>query len=189
MDTETTGLFCDQHDIIALAGGLEVDGKIVENFNYKMKPLKLANITDEALEVNGFTREEIMTFPHPSEAKKDLEAKVRKYVNPFKKNKTIEDKFIPAGQNVKFDVGFLEKLWQNCGDKWYGSLFSYQGLDLLSLTQIMRLKGKLDTPNLKLATMAEHFGVEIKAHEALSDIVATRKIFYKIFNRIEIKDE
>lgn len=188
-DTETTSLDAQKGDIISLAGMLEVDGKIVEEFDYRMKPFHPENITQEALDVNGFTKEEIMKFPHPSEAKKDLEKLMKKYVNPYKKNKMLDDKFIPAGQNVKFDTGFLQELWLRCNDKWYGSLISYQGVDLLSLTQILRLKKKLNTDNLRLETMANHFGVEIKAHDAKSDIQATREIFYKILNMIEITNE
>lgn len=183
-DTETTGLDSKENDIISLSGYLEIDRKIVETFDYKMKPFNMKNISKEALDVNGFTLEQLESFPSPLVAKKDLEKRVKKYINPFKKNKSLNDRFVPAGQNVKFDTGFLEQLWTKCGDKWYGSLFSYQSLDLLSLTQIMRLKGILKTENLKLETMANHFGVKILAHDAQSDINATREIFYKIYDSI-----
>lgn len=186
-DTETTGLENTDNDIITLAGMFDIDGEIVEEVEYKMKPLKPENITQEALDVNGFTKSEILTFPDPIETKRDLEKKIKKYINPFKKNKGIDDKFVPAGQNTQFDTGFLKALWTNCGDKWYGSLFSYQEVDLLSVTQILRLLKHLDTPNLKLETMANHFDVKIVAHDAKSDIQATREIFYKILNRFTYK--
>lgn len=77
-DTETTGLDSKENDIISLSGYLEIDRKIVETFDYKMKPFNMKNISKEALDVNGFTLEQLESFPSPLVAKKDLEKKVKK---------------------------------------------------------------------------------------------------------------
>lgn len=184
-DSETTGLDAKLNDIITLAGILEIDGVIKERFDYKLRPFNPQNIEEQAMKVNGFTNEEVMAFPPAIEAKKALQTILSKYVDRFKKNKTMNDKILPAGQNVAFDVNFLGETWKKCGDNFLFAMLDYHKLDLFALTQILAVKGDLILPNLRLETVANHFEVAIKAHDALSDIEATREVFYKILNRIQ----
>jgi len=49
-------------------------------------------------------------------------------------------------------------------------------------------QGQLSLPNYKLQTVCEHFGVQIDAHDALSDIKATRELLQMILGAKEVSD-
>lgn len=176
LDTETTGLNSWKCDIIQLAGLIEIDGVVVEKLNYRIKPIDFNAIQPKALECNGITLEQLRTFPTATEVYQQFIKVISKYVDKYDKN----DKFIIAGQNTNFDIGFVRDFFKKQGDNFFGSYFSYQSLDLLALTIALRYKGILKTENLKLETMAKHFGIEYDAHDALADIETTRTILNKI---------
>jgi exonuclease I len=46
----------------------------------------------------------------------------------------------------------------------------------------MDYKGEITLQNYKLETVAGHFGIELKAHDALSDVKATREIIRKVLS-------
>ncbi len=48
------------------------------------------------------------------------------------------------------------------------------------LISFMEYCGFINLPNYKLTTVAEYFGIKLDAHEAMSDILATRKIVKKL---------
>ncbi len=182
LDTETTGLRPGLHDIIQLAAILEVDGKVVGEFSEYLAPMNPASISSKALEVNGITKEQLETFP-PA---KDILNKFIKFLAPYVPKSSNDDRFIIAGQNPNFDKGFLEALFTRNGYKIEGfnKLFSYQVIDLLSLNVLLRNKGyiPLDS-NIKLATMADYYGVVVeKHHDAYEDVKATYTIFKKIMD-------
>jgi len=45
--------------------------------------------------------------------------------------------------------------------------------------------GWIDTYDSKLETIANYFNIEIRTHDALSDIIATREIFKKIQSKLK----
>ena len=104
-----------------------------------------------------------------------------KYVDQYDKN----DKFTIVGYNCTFDIGFLREFFRLNNDKYYGSWFSsYNMIDVHKLFTALRGSGlypELEAlENMKLETVANHYGIEIQAHDALSDIYATEKL-YDIF--------
>lgn len=72
-DTETSGLNPRKHSIIQLGGFLEINGEIVEAFDYKLRPHPKALVEAEALEVNKLTEAEVMAYPEASIAFKSLQ--------------------------------------------------------------------------------------------------------------------
>jgi len=187
-DVETGGLDCKVNPLLTLSGIIEIDGEVKETITLKIKPFKGDLLADEALKINGLTMEEIKTFDEPLIAKKKLEDLFSKYVDKYKKNKTSEDKLIPAGYNVLFDIQFLETFWKKCGDNYFGSFIDYHKLDIASIVLFLKMHKVLDFPGYKLATISQALGIIIKAHDATSDIEATREIAYKLIDKIkEIK--
>lgn len=180
-DTETTGLESDKHDIIQLSGLIVVDGKIEENFNFKVKPFFMINCDDKALKINGVTKEQLEGYPKPQSIYKQLISTMEPYVNRYDN----ADKFFPVGYNVKFDVGFLETFFKRNNDMYYGSWFNRYTIDPFEMVKYMYAIGKLDLPNLKLETVCNHFGIKIKAHDAMSDIIATRELFKIIASKFQ----
>lgn len=186
-DCETTGLNPEKNDILTLAGLIEINGEIKEEFYLEMQPFNYDNISEEALKVNGLELSKIKTWMIPRLAHKQLTYIFSKHINKFNKN----DKFICAGHNVKFDFDFLVEFFKKNGDKYLGSWVEYQFsscIDTLPLVQLMRFKKIIDIENCKLVTASKAFDINLeKAHNALEDIKATRELFYKIEKRIEFK--
>ena len=186
IDGETTGLDALQNDILTLSVIIEIDGKIKDKLDLKMQPFNYQAITEEALKINGMSVKEIKTFQSPNEAHKILIKFLQKYVNQFDKN----DKLIPAGYNVGFDMDFLFKFFQKCGDAYCGSYFDYHKLDVASLVLFFKINGFFpDLEGFKLVDVAKMLNIELDAHKASDDILVTRKIFKTLMEKIEIKKE
>jgi DNA polymerase-3 subunit epsilon len=187
LDTETTGLNSKENDILTLAGIVEINEEIKEEFYLEMQPFNYENISKEALEVNGLTLEQIKKFQKPQEAYKKLTRIFSKYINKYNRN----DKFIISGHNIKFDFDFLVEFFLKNNDKYLGSWIEYQYsscIDTLPLIQLLRWKKVIEVENCRLVTASKAFDVKLEdAHNALADIQATRELFYKIMKRIEIK--
>jgi len=184
-DVESSGLNPKENDILTLAGLVEIDGKIERGINLKIQPHNWDNIDDEALKINGLTKEKIKTFDRPEIAHEKLVAFFSKYVDKY----DSKDKFQPAGYNIPFDINFLAEFFIKCGDKYFGSWVDYHKLDVSSIVQLLYLKGELqDLENFKLKTVAGYLGISIDAHDAKSDIIATRKVCYKLLERIKYED-
>lgn len=186
IDSETTGLDSLQNDILTLSIIIEIDGRVEDKLNLKMQPFNYQSITDEALKINGMTVEQIKTFESPNQAHKKIVTLFQKYVNQYDKN----DKLIPAGYNVGFDVDFLFKLFQKCGDPYCGSYIDYHKLDVASLVLFFKIQGYFpDLEGFKLVDVAKALDVEIDAHKAEADVLATRKIYRILMDKIVIKKD
>lgn len=178
LDTETTGLSSFKNDIHQIAGLVVIDGKVEEEFNLNVKPFSFENIEPEALKVSGVTVEKLKTYPDPKNAYLVLIKMLEKYCDKYDKT----DKFYLAGQNVAFDADMLKGFFRKCGDKYYGSWFNYDYIDLRSFTAILKFAGLLDVDNLKLETVAKYLGVKYSAHDALADIKCTRTCFMRLIS-------
>ena len=122
-DCETSGLDPKVNDILTMSVRIEIDGSIVEKVDFKMQPFNYTAISPEALLKNHLTLEEIKTFPLPQVVYKEIKALIAKYVDPYLKNKPEFYKFMFAGYNVGFDIGFFEELAKKCGDKYLWASF------------------------------------------------------------------
>jgi len=182
-DTETTGLDPIKNDIIQIAGIIEIDGEINTEFCVNCQPFNYNNITQEALDTNGYTIEQIRIFDNPAKVYRILIAIFEKYIDRYDK----DDKFYPAGQNVRFDVDFLRQFFIKNGDKYFGSWFNYHAIDLMALTAVLKYTGYIDVENLKLESIAKYFDFEFKSHNALEDIKTTRQILKKIISNYLIR--
>ncbi len=183
-DLETSGLDEEKHAILSLSGIMEIDGKIVDKIDLTMKPFQGDIIDPVALEINGFTMEEIKTFQHPEVAFRRLIKFFSKYINRYDK----KDKFSLAGYNITvFDILFLERLFEKCNDVYFGSWVDGFPIDVYQLVIMMKKLGVIKTESIKLSFVAEDLNIPLKAHDATSDILATRQIYYKLMDKIEIK--
>lgn len=181
-DTETTGTNPQLHEITQFAAIVEVDGKVVEEVNWRCQPTKWENIDAGALITTGVTLEQLKTFQIPSLMFADIKKLLRKYVGKFDR---APQKFYPAGHNVQFDLDFLNAFFKQHGDyddKQWGitSYQNWRALDSRVFANFMSVCGKLNLPDAKLSTLCSHFEIEIDAHDALSDIRATRCMIEKM---------
>lgn len=172
-DTETTGLDPQVNEIIQFSAIVEIDGEVMEEVNLKFQPTDLGNIDPKALEVTGYTVKEMKEWDMPQQAAPKIVSLFNKYIDKYDKS----DKFFPAGHNVQFDLDFLQSFWKRHIDNYgTGSYQNWRALDSRVFANFLNISGKLDIPNIRLETICTAWGIEIKAHDALSDIRATRQV-------------
>jgi len=178
-DVETTGRSAYKNDIVQLSGMVEIDGEVKETFNLLARPVNVDDIEQEALDVIGKTKEQIMAYPDRSEMKKQFQDILGRYVNKFDK----ADKFIPVGYNVRFDLDFIHSFFKKQKDMYLGSFISWYYVDVMALANLKAFEGAFKLENHKLGTLCDHFGIQIQAHDALSDIIATRDLLGSLTGR------
>jgi len=184
IDTETGGINAEKSALIQLSGIIEVDGAEKEKFNFYIKPFENSEVNEKALEVQGRTLEELGTEKYIDESiiyKKFLEI-LDKYIDKYDKN----DKFIVAGYNVKFDIDILKALFERNNNKFLFSYFNSSMLDPLYSVRLLQVAGMLPVlENNKLETWCKYFNIELKAHDSLQDITATKKLIEKLVELIK----
>lgn len=169
IDVETTGLYADKNDIVQLACIPAIDGIEKDGFNEFCQPINWNAIEQEAVNVHGITVDRMKQFQKPEVA---LD-KFIKYIRSF------NTKFIIAGFNVDFDRQFLSAMFTKHGrSEEFFELFEINTHD--TYKRVKLIKNQIKTPNHKLETLAKHYKIEIKAHDALSDIAATILVDKKI---------
>lgn len=175
IDCETTGTDPLIHDIWQLAYLIEIDGEIVDGENMYIRPWNTKNIEDRALEVGGTTIDKLLKIDlELPQAVANVKRSWVKYVNKYDR----EDKFVIAGYWVNFDAGFLRQSFHKAGDKYgIGSWCFSPCLDVASFVAVAIAKHGFRFPNYKLETVCDRLGIPIQAHDALSDIYATRTLY------------
>lgn len=176
-DTETTGLKFWKNSIWQLSGIIEVDGKEVQRFDFRIKPHPQAEVEDEALAIGGVTRAELAQYFEMKDVHRNLTGMLGQYVDKFNK----KDKFYLVGYNsASFDNPFLRAFFKQCGDEYFGSWFWSCPIDVMVLAGEYL---KLERPGMadfKLATVAKHLKIEVsdeKLHDACYDVELTREIY------------
>lgn len=176
LDTETTGLDPKLNDIIQIGGIFERDGVVVEEFDIKMQPLNYENISQDALNTNGFTIEQIKTFQTQKQGYEEFKKKISTFVDRYDKN----DKMSLVGQNCRYDIDMTIGLFEKAERK--GLFFAYFDLthyfDVMSICKALKHMGHIDVPKCNLEELAKYFGVvNNKAHDALEDVKVTKQIY------------
>jgi DNA polymerase III subunit epsilon len=143
-----------------------------ENFDSFM-----GRCTPMALEVNGFKNklEVIKSAPPMSEA-------LKSFKNFFPKNGTKLAKFLPCGQNVRFDIDMLNAACRKSG---VDLEIKIPPLELITYSQLyFALPDTEIVANYKLTTVAQALGISTKdAHTALADVRMTLACLRKMFAR------
>jgi len=182
-DVETTGLDPDVCDIVQLAYILDRDGEIVDRGDLYLRPSG-GPIDPDALRVQGRTLEQVMAFPPASDAYHALIGRLSLHIDKFNRS----DKLYPVAYcGIQFDYPFLQNLFKRHDDPFFGSWFNHRVIDPIVLARLLDFKDILVSPDLKLHTVCESFGVPLsQAHDALADVTAMRELFYKM---IDLFDE
>ena len=178
IDVETTGLDKVKQDVIQIAGIIDIAGVEQERFEFKCQPHNWGDVQQRALDVHGFSLDDLRSFPTAAETKAKVCAILESYVNKYDKT----DKFVFAGYNSPFDYGFMEEWFKKAGDTYFKSFFKnaygYHSELIDTYQDFIKYVRAVGTnlPNNKLVTAAAHFGIEFNAHDAMGDIDATRQI-------------
>lgn len=183
IDTETGGVNPEKSALIQLSGIIRIDKKDIEKFNFYIKPFENSEVNEKALEVQGRTLEELKTdkYVEEKEVYKQFINLLDKYIDKYDRT----DKFIVAGYNVRFDVDILKAFFQRHGNNFLFSYLDSSMLDPLYSIRLLQIAEVLPVlENNKLETWCKHFGIELKAHDSLEDIEATKKLIGKLISLI-----
>lgn len=115
------------------------------------------------------------SFPDIKLIHKQLIMRFDQYIDKYNRG----DKFTIADQRIQFDLDFLSHFWMCQHDKYLMSYINYTNrIELMDITKGLKALGIIKSDNIKLETVCREFGIEIKAHDAMSDIEATRELYY-----------
>jgi len=180
LDCETTGLDPDIHGVLQVAcivteGETITKAKEIGRLDVLFNPKSIGCKIDKgALEINGHKKKAIKKYP--KHTFKTLLSFFRKHINPYDK----EDKFIVVGQNVKFDVEFLHGWAKREGFEFMGSYVDWRVIDTLVLARLEYALGNINPPDFKLGTLCMEYGIDEPDHNAMTDIIATKKLLMKM---------
>lgn len=186
LDVETTGTDPAKHALVQVAGRFYCDRGLVEEFNLLMCPPGDAEIEDDALKIQGRTREQIQAFADWSEQKVAFEAMLEQHVERFNKN----DKVHFIAYNATFDDNFMRAWFKRCNDDYYGSWFWWPPIDVSQLCGLRLMRERHQLENFKLMTVAKYLGVQVddgEAHDAMHDITVTMRLFRQVRKDLGVK--
>ena len=182
-DLETTGVKYWKNGIHQISGAIEIDGNVIETFDFHVKPNEKATIEPDALAVANVTVEDLANYTPMAEIYKTLTSMLGKYVKKFDK----KDKFHLIGYNNRsFDDQFLRAFFTQSGDMYFGSWYWADSIDVLVLASHCLQNERANLENFQLRTVAKYLGIEVdesKLHNALYDIELTRKIYHILIHK------
>lgn len=183
LDTETTGLNPNKHQLVQLAGFIVIDNQIKDTFNFKVSLQEGKEIEDEALKVNKLTREIINSYESPAEVLPRIKGFFYRYVNRNDKY----DHLYMVGYNVKFDEAFIKQFFIDLNAiNSYNNIFDRRVIDVMSLCMAYcNLKG-INKKSYNQRVMAKLFKVELDeslAHEALYDCYLCYNLLMKLYQK------
>lgn len=176
IDVETTGVNHWQHCVHQISGGVYINDILMETFDFKVMPHAKAKVDDEALAIGKLTLQDIMAYPHRTVVYPQLIAILSRYVGKFDK----KDKFFFCAYNAHFDNAFVRAFFAQCDDKYFGSWFWSNNIDVMVLAGEYLKDVRHEMTDFKLMTVAKQLGIEIdesKLHDGFYDIELTKKVY------------
>lgn len=169
IDFETTGRIPEIHFPLQLGAVLmdEKDHTVLNQFSQYIIPPSDCIISPKALEVNGldpFNMPEGAVFP-------------KKCLEMFFKEFGFDYRF--SAWNINFDVSFFRKLGTEYDFIRFYSKIDYHHLDVQSIVQHLRLKGRLPEIILSLNNALDYYGLGRKCqkHDAFEDTDLLRQLY------------
>ena len=176
IDTETTGFDEKKHQILEIGILVIKDLKVIDQFEVKIKHREYT-ITAKAMEVNN-----INIVEHEKEALFEKEAAER-MLEFLNKHKGEDEGYIVIGQNVAFDIKFLEEMFlRTYKIKEYRQVISYRNLDIMQLAMIKNMERKISLEKQDLDSILKELNIEVpeKRHRALIDCYLEFKAMCKL---------
>lgn len=186
-DLETTGFGFEKCAIIQLAGIMvDIDTenhiKPLDAINLKMRPRAGKMIDQRALEVNGYSIDEIMSWEDDQIAYEKFVKFILKYVDKFNSMDKIK---LCGYNNAHFDSDFLRQWFIENKDNYFGSYFWTEQIDVMCEAARYLLNYRPIMNNFKLGNVADFMGIKLdekSLHDGLYDVKITLKIFKKILD-------
>lgn len=180
-DTETSGVDYKNCGLLKMAGIFTIDGHEAFRINYKIKPKPNAFLDPEAFKCNGIDPKDFDKYDEMKDVHHRLTMQLGHHINKFSKT----DKAFFIGYNCKFDVDFMRQWFLDCDDKYFGSWFWSNPIDVMALASEYLKNVRAEMPNFKLMEVARAFNIPIvegELHDAIYDVELTKKIYEKMIN-------
>ncbi len=182
VDIETTGDDPNLHSIHQIGGYIEIDNKVVNEFEYNVRPYPTALINTKALLISGVTKEEIMNYRDAMSVIREICNLIELYIdytNP-------QDKFFISGYNAAhFEGSFLPIFFMQNGCSKYKNYFYHAILDTMVLAASVLRYERSTMPDFKLPTVARRFDIDVnvdRLHKAKYDAWVSMILLTKISN-------
>ena len=185
IDVETTDKNTDTAGITQIAAIAVRDGVEISRINLDVNAIsynKDITISKKALEVTGKSLKEIKSYPSAT-------ISYFKFTSWLNAHRDLGEYYTLVAFRTQFDLEMLLGFFKDQvgNERKLYDYIHYKTLDVLQLVLFMDLYNMLDVPNHKLETMCNYFGINIIAHDALSDIESTRKLHKKLMGRLGLK--
>lgn len=183
IDIETGGLSKHENPILSLGIIITKNMEEISREEFRFKPLVgIEKISSKALEVNGFTLDQVKGFPEFKDEIKRLSEFLDENLKICENQK---NKFFIGSKNgISFDIPFL-KFWLQKRNGFdlcqYFHEENHVDVDRISREFDKRLFAKGSRPeNKKLSTLADFYSIDSSgAHAALFDVEMTIKIYLR----------
>jgi len=176
LDCEMGGLDPEQHDLTEI-GVIVTDYRLAELASGEWKVrARPERITAEAAAIFGWD----------AERWEKEGVGVRQALGELAAVLPAGHTVIPAGQNVRMDVAFLERAYKKCGLPYP---FDYHVIDLATLFYTWSLVAGEPVPALSLRQAASHAGLARSGteHHALEDTRLTLETFRHFVGRLALR--
>ena len=180
LDTETTGRNAQANAVHQLSGGIEIEGELVEEFDFKVKPYPTAVISNEALKIAKVTVEQIMMY-------EDGMSVIRKLCNILEKHidlSNARDKMFLSGYGcAHFDNPFFNSFFEQNGCGKYKSYFWTATIDTQVLAANALRYERNAMGDFKMETVAKRFNIDVDTtllHNAAYDWKVSRLIYHAL---------
>ncbi len=173
MDCEFGGLDPELHDVTEI-GVIVTDGRLAETAEREWKVVARAErVSPASIEISGYDAAVWAKQAVP----------VRQALTELADTLPKGCKVVPAGQNVRMDVIFLERAYKNCGIAWP---FDYHVIDLATLFYAWSLVAgeKVEALSLRQAATRAGLAQNKVAHRALADARLTLESFRHYVGRL-----
>ncbi len=176
IDTETTGLDLSQHEIIQIAA-IEMeqedcgDLKVLQEFEYKIRPFNINTASTEALKINGYNKKDWENAHSFSEVIGLL-------------NNIWDTSELLLGQNLIFDLRFIAKHYKRYG---FDCPKFPRYIDTKHMGASLVTEGVMKSSSMD--NMCKHFNIKFKgrAHTALTDCQRTVTLWRQLAKYSEAK--
>ncbi len=183
--TETTGLdpkTCGLHRLSGML--LEYEDNqfnLMQSFMLRMQPFKGKMVSRSAMTAGKFTIDYLRTCPDPlknfSAFKNMLSRHVDRY-NP-------KDKLIQVGFCIRFDTEVLRQWFRDCGDRYFGSWFWPNTIDIMSDATRVLADVRPFMRNFRLDSVAEMLGIDVTQYDTVCDSMRYVYLSFEILNRMK----
>lgn len=154
IDCETTGKYYFKNQILDLAILCIEQGEVIGELEIQIKHKEYL-IDPEAMAING-----INLIEHEATAV-TTDIAVDQIIEFFEEYKQ-DDYPIMVGQNVKFDIEFLKKLFESEYElENFKELIGYKQLDIMQLALIKNIEGKLKLESQSLDSILKALNIPI----------------------------